>query len=155
MQQRPRTKSVMHVQIKLLFCSFKPIVAHGLFCRHCICLSSLLFEGPPTTSVLRVVQRNTLTAYRKTFHTVRRAIEWPQNSYRTFSWSLQKFHITFRSWLKLFAFLPTTFFETAVYKHIKVPSVSVLQSITLLVFPEPNRNIFWTYNLYVDPGSAR
>ena len=117
-QQRPRTKSVMHVQIKLLFCSFKPIVAHGLFCRHCICLSSLLFEGPPTTSVLRAVQRNTLTAYRKTFHTVRRAIEWPQNSYRTFSWSLQKFHITFRSWLKLFAFLPTTFFETAVYSCI-------------------------------------
>ena len=35
----------------------KPIVVHGLFCRHCICLSSLLFEGPPTTSVLRVVQR--------------------------------------------------------------------------------------------------
>ena len=44
---------------------------------------------------------------------------------------------------------------TAVYKHIKVPSVSVLQSITLLVFPEPNRNIFWTYSLYEDPGSAR
>ena len=87
-QQRPRTKSVMHVQIKLLFCSFKPFVVHGLFCRHCICLSSLLFKGLPTTSVLRVVQRNTLTAYRKTFHTVLRAIEWPQNSYRTSSWSL-------------------------------------------------------------------
>ena len=36
-QQRPRTKSVMQVQIKLLFCSFKPIVAYSLFCRHCIC----------------------------------------------------------------------------------------------------------------------
>ena len=39
-QQRPRTKSVMHVQIKLLFCSFKPIVVHGLFCRHCLCFKS-------------------------------------------------------------------------------------------------------------------
>ena len=45
------------MQIKLLFCLYKPIVFHDLFCCHCICLSSLLFEGPPTTSVLRVVQR--------------------------------------------------------------------------------------------------
>ena len=50
-------KSVVHVQIKLLFCYFKPIVVHGLFCRHRICLSSLLFQGPPTISVLTVVQR--------------------------------------------------------------------------------------------------
>ena len=148
----------MHVQIKLLFCSFKPIVAHGLFCRHCICLSSLLFEGPPTTSVLRVVQRNTLTAYRKTFHTVLRAIEWPQNSYRTFACHYKNPILPFGLGLNFLLFFRQRFLKqlhTAVYKHIKVPSVSVLQSITLLVFPESNRNIFWTYNLYVDPGSAR
>ena len=36
-------------------------VVHGLFCRHCIFLSSLMFEGPPTPSVLRVVQRLALS----------------------------------------------------------------------------------------------
>ena len=80
-------KSVMHVQIKLLFCYFKPFVVHGLLCRHCICLSSLLFEGPPTTSVLRVVQRLEILSL-----TERRSILFSgiylsgrKNSYRWFS----------------------------------------------------------------------
>ena len=68
----------------------------------------LCFKSCPTF-------RNTLT-YRKTFHTVLRDIlEWSQNCYRTCSRSCQKSHITFWSWLKLVAFLPTTFFEIAVY----------------------------------------
>ena len=44
-------------KLSCCFVNLNLYVVHGLFCRHCICLSSLLFEGPPTTSVLRVVQR--------------------------------------------------------------------------------------------------
>ena len=48
-QQRPRTKK-RAARANL-------VVVHGLFCRHFICLSSPLFEGSLTTSVLRVAQR--------------------------------------------------------------------------------------------------
>ena len=48
-------------KLSCCFVNLNLYVVHGLFCRHCICLRSLMFEGPPTPSVLRVVQRLVLS----------------------------------------------------------------------------------------------
>ena len=48
-QQRPRTKKCDARAVVVLLKAI--VIVHGLFCRHCTCLSSLPFEGPPITSV--------------------------------------------------------------------------------------------------------
>ena len=48
-QQRPRTKKCDARAVVVLLKAI--VIVHGLFCRHCTCLSSLPFEGSPTTYV--------------------------------------------------------------------------------------------------------
>ena len=58
------------------------------------CLSSLIFEGPPTTSVLRLVQRLEIISLTRPAHLQKdvpyfsQTLEWPLNPYGTYSKSL-------------------------------------------------------------------
>ena len=78
---------------KLLFCLLKPIV-FLVSLSPFNCLSSLIFEGPPTTSVLRLVQRLEIISLTRPAHLQKdvpyfsQTLERPLNPYGTYSKSL-------------------------------------------------------------------